>query len=613
MNLKVKKQQDSLAQYIADSKSVYNQKTASQQKPSLSPEARLIPPAKPSMGAEHIKDNIVVKTHEYSNKPTDQTQEKPSEDNLVKTESKPTEKEKVPDLKLETKERILLPLPMNLDDFSPNKEGKTLELGGAHRLQGERRDTGKSQASEPHAAPEIKAKQNRALEMISAEQFIKIKVGSYATDYKLGKILGEGAYGKVCLVSHKKTEIVRAMKMIKKSSMKKEAREELLSEVSILKSLDHPNIVRLIEIYEDDRYYYLLQEYCSGGELFDKIQEIGIFSEKQAAEYMRQIVSAIYYCHEKGIVHRDLKPENLLIESKKHNAELKVIDFGVSMKYKKGEKMHDKYGTPYYIAPEVLLRSYDEKCDIWSCGVILFILLCGYPPFNGPTDIEIMKAVKTGRFTFDEADWKGVSREAKNLITKMLAYTPAKRISAREILEDPWIKGNSFTAPVNINIVKNISQFNTQNKLRQAVISFISAQVANEKDRDDLLTAFKALDTDGNGTLTREEMKQGYHKVFGIPVSEVDAQVERIFDAVDSNKSGTIDFSEFLVAAATEYRNLSKKRIEQTFKIFDQNSDGFIDRKELANVLGAAEIKDEDWRLLIADVDKDGDGKVVLC
>ena len=248
--------------------------------------------------------------------------------------------------------------------------------------------------------------------------------------------------------------------MIKKSSMKSDAKQELITEVSILKSLDHPNIVKLIEIYEDDRYYYLIQEYCSGSELFDKIQEFHSFSERQAAEYLRQILSAIHYCHEKGIVHRDLKPENLLLESKKPGAQLKVIDFGVSMKYKKGEKMHEKFGTPYYIAPEVLMRNYDEKCDIWSCGVILYILLCGYPPFNGPTDVEIMKSVKAGKFTFDDPDWKNISKEAKSLISKMLTYNPAKRLTAKGCLDDNWMKMSTSSGTLNSSILKNMTQFN---------------------------------------------------------------------------------------------------------------------------------------------------------
>lgn len=157
----------------------------------------------------------------------------------------------------------------------------------------------------------------------------------------------------------------------------------MFSEVSVLKSIDHPNIIKLFELYQDDTNYYLITEHCQGGELFERIKSAENFSEKEAADYMKQILSAVYYCHERQIVHRDLKPENLLFDQKKQNANIKVIDFGTSRKFDPTKKLTKRLGTPYYIAPEVLKKNYDEKCDVWSCGVILYILLCGYPPFNG--------------------------------------------------------------------------------------------------------------------------------------------------------------------------------------------------------------------------------------
>lgn len=208
-----------------------------------------------------------------------------------------------------------------------------------------------------------------------------------------------------------------------------------------------------------------MTRYCSGGELFEKIQELKNFSEKMAAECLRQILGAINYCHEQGIVHRDLKPENLLYDSKLPNAQLKVVDFGVSAKYKKGQVLKDKFGTPYYIAPEVLSRKYDEKCDIWSCGVILYILLCGYPPFNASTDVEIMNVVKKGQYAFDDAEWRNISKDAKLLINKMLTYDPKKRISAAEALKDPWIVSNSHNNPISSNVLKNFSAFNVNGGL----------------------------------------------------------------------------------------------------------------------------------------------------
>ncbi len=169
-----------------------------------------------------------------------------------------------------------------------------------------------------------------------------------------------------------------------------------------IRTQDHPNIVKLYEFFGDSKYYYLVTEFVEGGELFDELQRRKVFSEQTAANIMRQLLSAIVYCHERKIAHRDLKPENILIESSSANdrMNIKVIDFGTAEAFSPNSKLRQTMGTPYYIAPEVLLKSYNEKCDVWSCGVIMYILLSGFPPFNGRTDEEIMKAVKRTKFSF---------------------------------------------------------------------------------------------------------------------------------------------------------------------------------------------------------------------
>jgi len=234
----------------------------------------------------------------------------------------------------------------------------------------------------------------------SAESFFAIKKTDINLDYTIGKKLGEGSYGEVKLVTHKKTLMKRAMKIIKKNSIPEKEKKSMLKEVSILKSLDHPNIIKIFDLYEDSKNYYLITEYCSGGELFDRIHKLKHFSEKTAASIMKQLLSAVTYLHERNIAHRDLKAENLMFENNSEDSPVKLIDFGVSAKQLKGAKFKETMGTPYYIAPEVLLQSYDEKCDVWSCGVILYILLCGYPPFNGESDDEILESVKKGTFEF---------------------------------------------------------------------------------------------------------------------------------------------------------------------------------------------------------------------
>nr|3DXN_A Chain A, Calmodulin-like domain protein kinase isoform 3 [Toxoplasma gondii] len=258
--------------------------------------------------------------------------------------------------------------------------------------------------------------------------------------YQRVKKLGSGAYGEVLLCKDKLTGAERAIKIIKKSSVTTTSNSgALLDEVAVLKQLDHPNIMKLYEFFEDKRNYYLVMEVYRGGELFDEIILRQKFSEVDAAVIMKQVLSGTTYLHKHNIVHRDLKPENLLLESKSRDALIKIVDFGLSAHFEVGGKMKERLGTAYYIAPEVLRKKYDEKCDVWSCGVILYILLCGYPPFGGQTDQEILKRVEKGKFSFDPPDWTQVSDEAKQLVKLMLTYEPSKRISAEEALNHPWI------------------------------------------------------------------------------------------------------------------------------------------------------------------------------
>jgi calcium-dependent protein kinase len=445
---------------------------------------------------------------------------------------------------------------------------------------------------------------------VSPDIFVSLKKGLISDFYKIGKTLGEGAYGKVYQVQHRTTGMIRGMKAIKKKSVLKEEQEKLFSEVSILKDLDHPNIVKLYELYQDENYYYLIMEFCTGGELFDRIQAMHSFTEKIAAEYMKQILSAVVYCHSKGIVHRDLKPENLLLDSKGLDARLKVIDFGTSKKFTSGTKMTQKFGTAYYIAPEVLNKNYDEKCDVWSCGVIMYILLCGYPPFGGANDREILQKVKLGRYKFDEEDWGKISEEAKTLIKRMLTFNPADRINAREALNDKWIQNNAAQGSINQRTLKNLADFSTRNKLKQAILTFIVTQMTSTAEKDELQRTFQSLDKDGNGVLTKEELIEGYRKVFADKKEQADIEVARIIEEVDINNSGYIDFTEFVVAAMNREKLLSSKKLEQAFSMFDQDGDGFITRAELANVMGGIELDDSQWKALVEEVDTNKDGKI---
>ena len=221
---------------------------------------------------------------------------------------------------------------------------------------------------------------------------------------------------------HRETAAQRAVKVLRKSHMDEDERRMLFNEINILKELDHPNIVKMFEFFEDDKRYYIVQEICKGGELFDEILARGKFTERDAALLIKQVLSCVNYCHQNNIVHRDLKPENVLLEQNKEFDQIKIIDFGTSLVYDPTKKLEEKLGTPYYIAPEVLNKNYGAKCDIWSIGVITYILLCGAPPFSGQTDNDIMKAVRAGKVSFAGDHWKGISEVAKDFISQLLTY-----------------------------------------------------------------------------------------------------------------------------------------------------------------------------------------------
>merc|ERR1712203_785421 len=287
-------------------------------------------------------------------------------------------------------------------------------------------------------------------------------------------------------------------------------------EIAIMKMGDHPNIIKLFETFEDHRNIYLVMELCIGGELFDRIIEAGHFTETQAATLMQQIVKAIYFMHESHVCHRDLKPENFLFTTKEsiEKNTLKIIDFGLSCAFTAGQILTTKAGTPYYVAPQVLAGKYDQMSDCWSCGVIMYVMLCGYPPFFGETDAEVLSKVRLGNFTFNAADWKNISEDAKNLIRMLLKMNPRDRYTAEQALNHDWIK-NKAPKATNVSLqagfVDNLRSFRSQNKLKKAALHIIANQL-NADSIKQLRDTFMMLDENGDGQLTVKEMKDGIQK-----------------------------------------------------------------------------------------------------
>ncbi|XP_011056936.1 PREDICTED: calcium/calmodulin-dependent protein kinase type 1-like isoform X2 [Acromyrmex echinatior] len=273
--------------------------------------------------------------------------------------------------------------------------------------------------------------------------------------YILKDLLGTGAFSEVRLAESKeKPGQMFAVKIIDKKALKGKE-DSLENEIKVLRRLTHPNIVQLLETFEDKHKVYLVMELVTGGELFDRIVEKGSYTEKDASGLIRQVLEAVDYMHEQGVVHRDLKPENLLYYSPDEDSKIMISDFGLS-KMEDSGIMATACGTPGYVAPEVLAQKpYGKAVDVWSIGVISYILLCGYPPFYDENDANLFAQILRGEFEFDSPYWDDISASAKDFIGKLMCVNVEERYTCKQALAHPWISGNAAS---NKNIHGTVSE-----------------------------------------------------------------------------------------------------------------------------------------------------------
>ena len=442
------------------------------------------------------------------------------------------------------------------------------------------------------------------------ETFVGKLDGVFLDNYDVIKQLGKGGYGKVYEVKNKKTGEIRACKHLSKLSIKN--LEKFEREINILIKTDHPHIIKLYEIFESQRSLYLVMEECKGGEVFDKIiehiQSKQMYSEKDAANMFLQLMSSIEYCHNNGICHRDLKPENLLYlnaGNEKDNP-IKVIDFGLSQIFT-DRKLKTKVGTAYYVAPEILMGDYNEKCDIWSAGVILYIFLSGDPPFNGPNDAAIYNKISQMKFSFPEKKWRNISNEAKDLIIHMLA--PEKeRYNAKQVLAHPWFKNAKNTPLVDLNFDPMFfSDYIRGSGLKKASLLFIASRL-DENEILNLKKIFEAFDKGKDGQISIDELQQGLIQLKSSHVNPND--VFNLFKTLDADKNGRIDYTEFLAATLDKKTYLKKERLFEAFCVFDKDNSGHISKQEIMEVLKTEKSQEKEIEKYIKAADKNGDGVI---
>ncbi|KAK1273144.1 Calcium-dependent protein kinase 33 [Acorus gramineus] len=431
-----------------------------------------------------------------------------------------------------------------------------------------------------------------------------------STLYILDKELGRGQFGITYLCTERSTGLKYACKSISKGKLvSKTDIEDVRREILILQHLTgQPNIVEFRGAYEDDKAVHLVMEVCSGGELFDKIIARGSYTEREASVICGEIVNVVRVCHFMGVMHRDLKPENFLFSNKEEGAALKATDFGLSVFFDEGTSYKDIVGSAYYVAPEVLNQNYGKEIDVWSAGVILYILLSGVPPFWGETEKEIFDAILEGKIDFTSDPWPSVSDSAKHLVQKMLTYDPKKRITADQVLEHPWIKGRQASnTPINSAVLIRMKQFRAMNKFKKLALKVIAENIY-EEDIKGLKQMFNSMDTDQSGTITYEELKSGLSRL-GSRLTE--SEVRQLMEGADVDKSGSIDYIEFITATMHRHRLEGNENLSKAFKYFDKDESGYITRDELKQAMTEYGMGDEATiNEILNDVDTDNDGRI---
>jgi len=469
------------------------------------------------------------------------------------------------------------------------------------------------QAAEKHKAARVPCsvavplKSPEAKQASLRERTILKHAGSVRDFYTLDStVLGEGGFGCVRVGERKGTKDVLRTKVAIKSMLKAtvDHLELFEHEISVMKSLDHPNIIKLHESFENKNTITLVMELCQGGELFDRIVEVGQFSERDGAVVMKQILSAVCYMHKSGVCHRDLKPENCLLSADGpiDQSTLKIIDFGIAKALKAGESMCTKAGSPHYVAPEVLRGYYNEACDYWSCGVIMFTMLGGYLPFDGQNDRMVLERVRRGTYSFAGPNWKQISEDAKNLIRGLLRFRPEMRLSAEQALEDCWILDctpGAKTIPLSASLVENMRSFQSQNGLKKAALNIIAMQL-RDSEVAELQNIFKALDVNSDGLLTMDELRAG----IAAGKAKMDSlDFKAITQGIDEDGRGLIDYTEFLAAAMDKKLYLQRDFCWAAFSLFDQDGSGSISLEELKQILDSGEY-------LLKEADSNGDGVI---
>ena len=456
---------------------------------------------------------------------------------------------------------------------------------------------------------------------ISQESLVVQQQGKPSEKYIRGKKIGRGTFGSVYESKNIIFNNKVAMKVIPKDYYMDN--ELIKNEIDILKKLSHPNIVRIYEFFETKNCFYLVNEFCPEGELYNYINN-STLNEQQLSVIFYQVFSGLNYLHQNNIIHRDFKPENILISKKEKDLLddeeyfwIKIIDFGTAKIFKNNQNEDSIVGSPYYIAPEVLNKDYNEKCDTWSIGVILYMFLVGKPPFNGADNCEIINSIKTKNYDENNPKLLTHSEEVRDLISHLLERDTNKRFSAKEALNHKWFKkfnarrlfGNFKEQDIQ-PYIDNLFNYTCSSKIQQLVIAFLVHNLPLTESSNNIIKLYRYFNTSGDCGLTKEELINGLSKYR--EKEQVNEKVDNLFLLLDGDKNGYIECEEFLRACIDKKEVLNDEYLKYAFKFLDKENKGLLNAQQINSAFLAGENKLFEAAIdkVINDLDQDNDGMI---
>lgn len=442
----------------------------------------------------------------------------------------------------------------------------------------------------------------------------------FSENYKLLQVIGQGGHGKVYRAMNKRTAQIRAVKIIKKTILNNR-QKEYTSEIDILCKVDHPNIVKIFEYYEDKSFFYIVMEYLLGRNLLEDIRiRADSYSEIDVANIIRDILLALDYLHSYGIVHRDIKLENVMVEIQQNKREIKLIDLGISRFSDQG--IDSIQGSLHYMAPEVLQEDSvcDFLCDIWSLGVVLYIMLFGRFPFEARAEESVEMAILKGDYSLSMSSSSPIAKEGIDLVKKMLVKNPRRRIQAKKALKHSFfslVKSESKVSKgVQTQVLSNLANFTKRNLFQKACISYITFHLDVDRQKQILIDCFKELDLTGAG-LDRDNLKSAFQRIRDCKMFEMsENELDFIFKEVDVNGNGTIELEEFLSASIQMEETLTERNMRNAFEFLDKDSNGELDPEELKQFISLLPNNYKEYDIqknlqnILAETDLNKDGKV---